>query len=261
MLAQLCGSESVQAVLLSLFVNRKAYSTQIQRFLRASLTPIQKAFAKLEKAGIVTSVYEGKTRIYTFDSGYPLLEELEQLLKKAYLLLTPDQKKQYHFALADHRNHLIDGVSGKQIVDSFWKRLQQVQHQRIIFVDHGNHKSDASLTGQGNVKVTKFQNQIVLNAQGRWTQSDHSTIEFTNSYRFTFDQGSISLEHLRLGVLRPVFLFFLRPVSKNCLASEEGHDCNEDQYFGRLYLDKNGLNLKWRVLGPSKNQEINSHYY
>ena len=108
-----------------------------------------------------------------------------------------------------------------------------------------------------------MQNQIVLEAQGKWISPNQPAIDFTNSYRLSLDNtmGTISLEHLRLGVLRPVFLFFLKPVSRNCLASEEGHDCNEDQYFGRLYLDKNGLNLKWRVLGPNKNQEINSYYY
>jgi hypothetical protein len=82
-----CGNKNVQKILLFLFVNGKCYGTQLHHLLKSSLTPIQKALLRLEKGGIILSNYEGKTRLYQFNPAYPLLTELEQLLKKAYTLL------------------------------------------------------------------------------------------------------------------------------------------------------------------------------
>lgn len=95
MLEVLCGNKNVQKVLLFLFVNGKCYGTQLRHLLQSSLTPIQKALLRLEKGGVILSNYEGKTRLYQFNPSYPLLPELEQLLKKAYTLLPPSEKKLY----------------------------------------------------------------------------------------------------------------------------------------------------------------------
>ena len=51
---------------------------------------------RLEKGGLITSYYEGKTRLYQFNPAYPLMSELEQLLKKAYTLLPAHEKKDYY---------------------------------------------------------------------------------------------------------------------------------------------------------------------
>src|ERR1700758_4331532 len=96
MLEVLCGSKSVQRILIFLFVNGKCYGTQLHRSLKTSLTPLQKALNRLEKGNLITSHYEGKTRLYQFNPAYPLMSELEQLLKKAYTLLPGHEKKNYY---------------------------------------------------------------------------------------------------------------------------------------------------------------------
>ena len=93
MLNGLCGNKSVQKILIFLFVNGKCYGAQLQRLFKTPLTPIQKALLRLEKGGIIMSYFEGKTRLHQFNPAYPLLGELEQLLKKTYTLLPPPRKK------------------------------------------------------------------------------------------------------------------------------------------------------------------------
>src|ERR1700728_4231171 len=96
MLETLFGSKTIKKILIFLFLNGKCYGTQLHRLFKTSLTPIQKALLRLEKGGIIESYYEGKTRLYHFNPTFPLLGELEQLLKKAYTLLPAHEKKGYY---------------------------------------------------------------------------------------------------------------------------------------------------------------------
>src|SRR5437867_2854049 len=95
MLKGLFGNSNVEKILIFLFVNGNCYGTELHRLLKTPLTPIQKALLRLEKEGIVMSDFEGKTRLYQFNPAFPLLEELEMLLKKAYTLLPSQEKKLY----------------------------------------------------------------------------------------------------------------------------------------------------------------------
>src|SRR5690242_17073043 len=97
MLQSLVGNKSVERILLALLVNEKSYATELHKWLETPLNPIQKALSRLEKGGILTSYFEGKTRIYHFNPSFPLLQELEALLKKAYSLASPLEKKRYFF--------------------------------------------------------------------------------------------------------------------------------------------------------------------
>src|SRR5690242_13014459 len=99
----LFGNKNVQRILIFLFVNGKCYGTQLHRSLNTALTPIQKALNRLEKGGLITSYYEGKTRLYQFNPTYPLMNELEQLLKKAYTLLPPHNKREYYVMKEDQK--------------------------------------------------------------------------------------------------------------------------------------------------------------
>ncbi len=96
MLEVLCGNKTVEKILIFLFVNGKCYGTQLHRLLKIALTPIQKALIRLEKGNLIISHYEGKTRLYQFNPAYPLLHELELLLKKTYTLLPACEKKEYY---------------------------------------------------------------------------------------------------------------------------------------------------------------------
>ncbi|HEX4840353.1 MAG TPA: DUF6314 family protein, partial [Rhabdochlamydiaceae bacterium] len=71
--------------------------------------------------------------------------------------------------------------------------------------------------------------------------------------------GIISLEHLRQGIDNPVFLFHLQPSGLHSLSSKDSHLCAGDTYLGQILWAQNCLRLKWRVIGPKKNEEL--HYY
>src|SRR5437868_15389637 len=98
MLEVLCGNKNVQRILIFLFVNGKCYGTQLHRSLETPLTPLQNALNRLEKGGLIISYYEGKTRLYQFNPAYPLIGELEYMLKKAYTLLPANKKKEYYLS-------------------------------------------------------------------------------------------------------------------------------------------------------------------
>ncbi|MEI8366335.1 MAG: DUF6314 family protein [Parachlamydiaceae bacterium] len=264
MLEVLCGNKSVQRILLFLFVNGKCYGTQLHRSLRTPLTPIQKSLLRLENGGLITSYYEGKTRLYQFNPSFPLMNELEQLVKKAYTLLPTHEKKDYYVA-KDEPNaaQRMTQKNKIQTLLAFWEKLATVQ--RLTF--HANTKSKENSgwngAGSGEVIMTKEGfNTLIFNEKGSWQGKQGGEVQFSNVFRWTLDRdkGVIALEHLRRGVDRPVFLFYLAPSSNHSLSSVDSHLCEGDAYFGQILFDRYSLRLNWRVIGPKKNEEIDYYY-
>lgn len=264
MIEALCGNKSIQKTLLFLFVNGKCYGTQLQKSLKTPLTPIQKALSKLEKGGIVMSYYEGKTRIYQFDPSYPLLTELEQLLKKAYTLLPAYEKKDY-FVSKDDSPMLNENYGGKiKILLELWKKLGSVK--QLVFDAKTKSKDESGWNGKGKGEVIltrEGDNMLIFHEKGIWKNRQDQEFSFSNIFRWTLDRikGVISLEHLRRGIDRPVFLFYLAPSGKHSFSSVDSHLCDGDTYFGQISVDKSTLRLNWRVIGPKKNEEIVYHYF
>ena len=261
MLEVLCGNKSVQKILIFLFVNGRCYGTQLHRSLQTPLTPIQKALGRLEKGGLITSYYEGKTRLYQFNPAYPLLDEVENLLKKAYTLMPAQEKREYYVI----REELTASGSRKnnmQILNTFWDKLIKVT--KINFRAKTKSKEDQGWNGKGSGDVTAARdgNQLVFNEKGTWLNKQGIKVNFTNIFRWTLnrDAGVISLEHLRRGSDHPVFLFDLAPSGSNSLSSVDSHLCGWDTYFGQIHFDQYSLRLNWRVIGPKKNEEIDYHY-
>ena len=261
MLEVLCGSKNVQRILIFLFVNGKCYGSQMQRLLNIPLTPIQKALIRLEKGGVIVSYYEGKTRVYQFNPAYPLLTELEQLLKKAYTLLPPQQKKNYCFVNKD--NSRVNLAENEKTLAAFWERLTQVKQLSFTAKSKSKDESGWNGKGKGDVMISKEgEHVLVFTEKGSWQGSEGKEMSFSNVFRWTLDKtsGMISLEHLRRGVSRPVFLFHLAPSGSSSLASIDSHLCAEDAYFGQIFLDRHSLRLNWRVIGPKKNEQIDYYY-
>lgn len=257
MLEVLCGNKNIQRILLFLFVNGKCYGTQLHRALNTPLTPLQKALNRLEKGGLILSFTQGKTRLYQFNPAYPLLNELEQLLKKAYTLLPALEKKEYYVFKQD----LIAAARPAQVLLSFWERLQRVQQVSFIAKTQSKESHGWNGKGKGEVIVKKEgANCLIFSERGNW--GEKMEVSFTNVFRWTLDRsaGVISLEHLRQGPENPVFLFHLAPCGKHSLASVDSHLCGGDTYFGQIHLDQHSLRLNWRVIGPKKNEEIDSYY-
>lgn len=255
MLYALFGNKSVEKILLFLLVNEKIYATQVHRALHTPLTPIQKALERLEREGILMSAYEGKTRLYFFNSQYPLLNELETLLKKAYTLLNPREKSQYYYL----RHIPKERKSHQDLVYQMWERLRRVN--QVTFQFHSRRGSRGR--GTGEVLIQDNQDgQLTFREKGVWRGLNNQEFVFRNVFRWTLNRvdGMLTLEHLRFGVNNPVFLFHLIPAGCKYLESLHAHLCGPDTYFGQLELKNNTVELIWRILGPKKNDEVKYIY-
>lgn len=261
MLEVVVGNKYVQKVLIFLFINRKCYGAQIQQALGTSLTPIQKALSRLEKGSLIHSYLEGKTRVYHFNPAYPLLKELEELLKKAYTLLPAQEKKGYYVVQEDHSSSVINKA---KVLQAFWERLSMVT--QLTFHAKTNSRDPGGWNGKGIGSVVankEGSNILIFNEKGAWNGSLGTDVGFRNMFRWTLDRNAqlISLEHLRYGPDRPVFLFYLTPTGKHALSSVDSHLCGGDTYFGQIHFDKHSLHLNWRVIGSKKNEELDYCYF
>lgn len=254
MLKGLVGSKSIERILLFLLVNERVYATQLHRLLNAPLTPIQKALMRLEKEGIVRSCVEGKTRFFEFNPAYPLLEELESLLKKAYACLPPQDKRQFYYI------PFTPGTkrAGQTLILDIWQHFRKVN--RVAF----QFKSRSSQGfGEGSIHVQDDDDRVLIfQEKGSWSSPDGRAFVFRNVFRWTLNRidEMLTLEHLRFGLANPVFLFHLVPKGAAVLESLHAHLCGQDTYFGRLVLEKEAIRLTWRILGPKKNEEVQYIY-
>lgn len=258
MLDSLFSNQNIEKILFFLLVNNKCFGAQLRRILELPLTPIQNALLRLEKCGVITSYHEGKTRVYRMNCGYPLYNEIEALVKKAFSLLSTEEKRRYYAQEEDKRLTLREK---REVIISAWKQLLTIQQ---LFIDARSKSVDGwNGRGKGEVIVTKENaNTIIFQERGSWHNVIGSEVTFSNCYRWTIDRESclLSLEHLRHGVENPVFLFHLRPTSVKTLASVDALQCGHDAYFGEAELDDKLLRLHCRVLGPKKNDEIMYYY-
>jgi hypothetical protein len=259
MLDGLCGNKNVQKILLFLFVNNKGYGQQLQRLLKTPLTSLQNAFARLEKGRVIISYSEGKTRLYQLNPAYPLLTELEQLLKKAYTLLPPQEKKLYSLVQQESFERRFQEPQ----LFSFWNRLKAVQQFTRTARARSRDENGWNGKGRGEVIVSQPTDTVLIfHEKGSWQFQKGQDISFSNTFRWTLDRhtGMISLEHLRLGPDQPVFLFHLTPTSGHLLASVDSHLCEEDVYLATVPWDRHSIRLNWRVIGPKKNEEMEYCY-
>lgn len=261
MFGPLLGNPNIERTLLFLFVNGKAYGAQLSRLFDAPLTPFQKALARLEQSGLILSEYEGKTRLYRFNTSYPLYQELEALLQKAYTLLPSEEKRPYTLSEAPRTSR--DPHARLKTLLTLWEKLASVRRLTFTARSKTNHQGGGGWTGrgEGEVSVTKEgQSVLLFQESGHW--KDRENMSFSNAYRWTFDRpaGVISLEHLRRGLDHPVFLFHLAPTSSRSLSSVDSHLCGGDTYFGKIYFDPHTLHFNWRVIGPKKNEDMDYFY-
>lgn len=259
MLDGIFGNKNIERILLFLFVNQKGYGKQMQKILGVPLTPIQNALARLKKGKIVVSYDEGKLKLYQMNPSYPLRLELEQLLKKTYTLLPPQEKKLYSFVQQESLNKRSQGP----LLSSFWNRLKIIRQFHFIARSRDPGKGGWNGQGSGNVLIHEAsQTVLIFHERGTWHNKEGQEIHFNNTLRWTLDHQMrmISLEHLRLGIDHPVFLFHLVPTDNQLLASVDSHLCEEDVYLATVPWDKKRIQLNWRVIGPKKNEEMEYYY-
>ena len=80
----LFGSKNAERVLIYIHSRREGYAREIARFYDTDLKSIQNQLDKMEAGGVLVRREVGRTRPYTFNPRYSLLEELKGLLEKAF---------------------------------------------------------------------------------------------------------------------------------------------------------------------------------
>ena len=93
MIEAIVGSSSSEKVLIFLRARQEGYAREIARFFDTDLDPIQKQLAKLETGGVLASRIVGRTRVYSFNPRYPMIDELRALLGKT-LQFYPDDVRE-----------------------------------------------------------------------------------------------------------------------------------------------------------------------
>jgi hypothetical protein len=203
--------------------------------------------------------------MYKLSPTYPLTHELETLLKKAYHFLPCPEKKLYCFI---HRPKMLAQEEIRRTQDKkeellkFWDKLSQIRH---LSFSARSRKGEESIvkTGKAAVEVlTSTPSVIVFQEKGHWVQNQIPETAFNSSFRWTLDTNSslITLEHLRYGSTHPVFLFHLTPTKPFTLAAVDAHLCAADTYLGNVLWSSSQIDFYWRIIGPSKNDELVYHY-
>lgn len=257
MLKSLFGCKSIEKILLFLLVNESCYAHQLHRMLHVPLTPIQKGLVRLEKGNVIVGQTEGKSRIFRFNPNYPLLKELEMLLRKAFASLSLAEKRDYYFLKYENGER----KQHQEILQLIWNQLKCVS--TVALISKSNNPTDKkAIKGNGKVSVKQDNQTIIFTEQGSWKGERNQVHNYSNSFRWTWNrlEGMISLEHLRYGSNNPTFLFHLIPSKGNRLESECSHACGDDTYFGWLSYSDLFLQLHFRTIGPRKNEELQYIY-
>lgn len=250
MFGKLFGSMHMGAILTFLFINGRGYPSQIAKRLKLPLTPVQKAFQKIEKEGLVSSEYEGKNRLYFPNPAHPLSREFEALIRKAFSLLPVSEKKKYFSPTLSAKNEKKMPLDTQAVLSQVWSKLQQIKSVLYFAGDR---------EGTGKVTIEcESPYSTIFDEQGTW----NGGMKFHNIFRWKIDpqRELLSLEHLRLGKNHPVFLFYLVPISKDLLESIDTHLHGKETYYGFIEQKSHGLKFQCRILTPHKNEE-NTYFY
>ena len=121
-------------------------------------------------------------------------------------------------------------------------------------------RSGWSGNGQGQVEVEETPEALIFRESGTWQSPQGRHFPFHNVYRWTFDAEGASLEHLRFGADKPVFLFKLVPRGLRFWSSDCGHQCSLDLYTATLKIHDDHLALDWKVAGPEMDEDIRYIY-
>jgi DNA-binding transcriptional ArsR family regulator len=95
MLDKLFGSKSAESVLLYLQNYGDGHVRGIAETMKMSPSQAQKQLSKFESGGFLVSRRLGRTRVYSWKPGNPLVSDLRQLLETRLELSTPVEREQY----------------------------------------------------------------------------------------------------------------------------------------------------------------------
>lgn len=258
MLQTLFGSQSVVKVLYYLFVNGHCYASELRKQFGSALTPFQNALEQLERDGVLMSELHGKTRLFRFDPGYPLLDDLERLLQSAYHLLPPEEKKQYLLEKTPQGKRPLFASDRKRALMHCWDKLHEVKQ----FTMQARGDAFAS-KGQGEVQLFKeSESCIVFRKKGFWINAQGLAIDFSNQVRWELNRKESCLHYSPEGRsdTSQHYVIPLFPSGKYELSTMDSAD-SEGNYRGKISFDKRSIKSDWRVLTNHKNEEIECIYF
>jgi predicted transcriptional regulator len=87
MLDPILRSSNRKRVLIYLHAREKGYARVISRFFDADLSLVQVRLERLEAGGVIVSKEADRTVLYSFNTRYPFLRELQSLLEKALIFI------------------------------------------------------------------------------------------------------------------------------------------------------------------------------
>lgn len=96
MLEPIVGSLSAERVLLYLQNYEEGYALGIASTFEIPLSVVQKQLVKFELGSILVSRTVGRTRLYTWNSRYPLQAALRNLLAETMNYLDPTDVRRYY---------------------------------------------------------------------------------------------------------------------------------------------------------------------
>jgi hypothetical protein len=144
-------------------------------------------------------------------------------------------------------------------LDQLWNHLRQVRS--LSFVASSEARTGWNGRGVGTVEVREVgEAALTFHEQGNWRSEAGRNMRFTNVYRWTLAGDRLHLEHLRLGVESPVYLFDLAQASEREWRSVSPHVCSKDCYAAVLLLCDDGIVLRWSIDGPRKQETIEYIY-
>jgi hypothetical protein len=149
---------------------------------------------------------------------------------------------------------------------ALWAKLKTISRLDFTATSRSPENSGWNGSGVGTVCVsTSDERTIHFSERGQWRPSDNATgvapaITFTNTFRWTWQDSRIRLEHLRFGPDQPVYLFDIVALSATEFHSVEPHVCREDRYAASVRLDRKKICVGWIVTGPTKDESIEYIY-
>ena len=80
MLEGLLGNKSAEKVMLALYANKELHASAIAQIYDTALDPIKKQLERFEEAGFLVSRVVGRSRLYSFNEGHPIIGPFKEVL-------------------------------------------------------------------------------------------------------------------------------------------------------------------------------------
>ncbi len=138
-----------------------------------------------------------------------------------------------------------------------WHALAQVKTLHFSAQSHANTGWNGQ--GHGQVRVEQPNAEtLIFHESGQWqaTRANASPLQFQNIFRWTLNEKTLTLAHLRHGPLQAVHLFDLTETHPGHWQTHHPHLCGQDTYAATLLLHPNKICVDWCITGPRKNENL-----